>query len=67
MLFGLFLDFYPLIVVSVSAYLFACIILKIRLLEHFPMKARKFLNSDRAQLFGEQSIASLPKKHCFPP
>ena len=43
------------------------ILKKIRLLEHFSLKSRKHADSSRASLFGEQSIASLPKKRCFPP
>ena len=38
---------------------------KIRLFEHFSPKARKSADFSRASLFAEQSIASLPKKHCF--
>ena len=41
--------------------------MKKRLLEHFSLKPGKSTDFSRAMLFGEQSIASLPKKHCFPP
>lgn len=43
------------------------ILREIRLLEHFSQNPLFYKLFSRAMLFGEQSIASLPKKHSFLP